>query len=105
MAPTGHRTGHRPGPKTALKRRSRKAAASLAALTRWTGASSPPSASSVSSLPTEKKFTGSRIMNIEKLSADIAKVSEHSSICKGVCHVVEEVKREGLASVFLIECA
>ena len=41
---------------------------------------------------------------MEKLSEDIARISEHSSICTGVCHMVEEVRREGLASVYLIEC-
>ena len=107
MAPAGHYASHRPGPKTTLKRRSRKAAASLAALRRWKEASSPmqpPSASSASQAPTVKKISGTRIIDMEKLSADIARVSHHSSICTGVCHVVEEVRREGLVSVFLIEC-
>ena len=43
-------------------------------------------------------------MNMEKLSNDIEKISEHSSNCTGVCRMVEEVHREGLASVFRVEC-
>lgn len=66
--------------------------------------SSTSSVSSISVAPTGKKITGSRIMNIEKLSDDITKISEHSSTCTGVCHMVEEVRREGLASVFLVVC-
>ena len=43
-------------------------------------------------------------MNLQNLSTDIAKISQHSSECTGVCQMIEEIRREGLASVFLVQC-
>ncbi len=99
MAPPNR--SHRPASKNAAKKRSRKAASSIAASKRWhkgleERASSGP--------PAEKKLVGSRIMNLENLANDIKRVSEHSATCKGVCRVVQEVRREGLASILMVEC-
>ena len=50
------------------------------------------------------KIVGSRIINLQNLSENIAKVSEHSAKCMGNCQMIEEVSRKGLASVFLVQC-
>lgn len=105
---------NRVDPRRPARKRNRKTAASLASLARWK--QNPPSAptasvsSSVSSVsatsptPTENKLIGSRIMNLQNLSSDITKISEHSSTCTGVCRMIEEIRREGLASVFMVIC-
>ena len=99
MAPPTH--SHRPGPTSAAKKRRRKAAASIAAFKRWHKGKE----NRVNSSPTaEKKLCGSRIMNLENLANDIKRVSEHSATCKGVCCIVQEVRREGLASILMVEC-
>lgn len=85
-------------PRHPARRRSRRAAASLAVQARW-------KQQSVSSIPTENKnILGSRIMYLQNLSAYIAKISEYSSLYTGVCHMIEEVHREGLASILLVQC-
>ena len=99
MAPPNR--SHRPGPKCVAKRKSRRAAASIAASKRWhTGQENKENVSP----HTEKKLVGSRIMNLENLAKDITTISEHSAMCNGVCHINQEVRREGLASVLLVEC-
>ncbi len=93
---------HRPGPKKAARKRSRRAAASVAQSKRWhTGQEDTENAG----LPTARKeLFGSRIIDLENLSQDVKRVSEHSATCKGVCQLVQEVRREGLASVLLVQC-
>lgn len=51
-------------------------------------------------ISTTCRETGSWFKNYE-LRNDLTRVSEHSATCTGVCHIVEEVRREGLASVLL----
>ena len=66
------RNSHRPGPKSARKRRGHRAKASLAALKRWNKNPAPVGSA-------KKRTVGSRIINLENLSENIAKVSEHSA--------------------------
>lgn len=92
---------HRPGSKYVARKRSRRAAASTAASKRWhkeqtDGQGPNPTAG--------EKLVGSRIMSLENLASNIQQVSQHSATCEGVCHIVQEVRREGLASVLLVEC-
>ena len=91
------RNSHRPGSKSARKRRGHRAKALLAAQKRWNKNPAPVG-------PAEKKMVGSHIINLENLSENIAKVSEHSAKCMGNCQMIEEVSRKGLASVFLVQC-
>ena len=43
-------------------------------------------------------------MNLENLANDISTISEHSAACNGVYRIVQEVRRERLASILLVEC-
>ena len=52
-----------------------------------------------------KKMAGCRILNLGNLEHNIRKVSQHSAQCSGICNVVQEVRREGLASTLLAECS
>lgn len=95
--PSSNRS-RRPRHNSARKRR-RKAAASIAALKRWN--KGEPNDDNV---PAGEKMTGCRILHLAKLAQNIRKVSQHSAQCRGICNVVEEVRREGLASTLLAEC-
>ena len=53
--------------------------------------------------PGESRFK-KNLWNIENLSRDIEQVSSHSTTCKGICRINEEVGKEGLASAFIIQC-
>lgn len=87
------RNSHRPGSKHPAKRRSRRAVALLAALKRWKNKTSLVSSA-------EKDW----FKSLENLSGDLTKISKHSSTCTGVCNMVQEVRRKGLASVLLVQC-
>ena len=98
MAPKGP---HQPKSIFTARKRSRRAAASIAASKRWHKEENGEQANN----PTAReKLVGSRIMSLENLAHDITRLSEHSAKCKGVCHIVQEVRREGLASILLAEC-
>ena len=99
MAPPGR--SHRPGSRSVTRKRHRKAAASIAASKRWHKEQNDEQETN----PTAgEKLVGSRIMSLGSLANNIARVSEHSARCKGVCHIAQEVRREGLASILLVEC-
>ena len=91
----------RPPLRHATKRRSLRAKGTTAAQIRWGKETTTPT---TSPSPTQKKMTGSRIMSVENLSTSIATISGHGTKCTGVCHMVQEVRREGLASVFMVQC-
>lgn len=93
------RNSHRPGSKCSKKKRSLRAKAALAIRKRWKKSSAGSAAQ-----PAANKITGSRIMDMTNLSSDIVKVSEHSATCNGICRMKQEVRKCGLASVFLIQC-
>lgn len=95
------RSSHRPGPKSA-SRRSRRAAASIAASKRWHKGQDQDTESSRPLAG--KELVGSRVMDLGNLASDINRISEHSATCEGVCQLVQEVRREGLASILLVQC-
>ena len=91
----------RPPLRHATKRRSLRAKGTTAAQIRWGKETTTPT---TSPSPTQKKMTGSRIMSVENLLTSIATISGHGAKCTGVCRMVQEVRREGLASVFMVQC-
>lgn len=81
------------------RKRKRRSLAEQAVNARWKKDSSPPTIQ----LP-EKKFTGSRVLDLNLLSKGIEDLSNHGTKCKGKCSINKEVVREGLASVLEVTC-
>ena len=53
----------------------------------------------------QKNVTGSRVIDLNCLSAGIQQISTgHNKTCKGECKINREVRREGLASVLEVTC-
>ena len=63
--------------------------------------STAPASSAAIIPPAGEKLVGS---NLQNLSNDIEEISAPSATCTGVCHLMEEVNQEGLASALMIQC-
>lgn len=102
----GRNIHHQVGPKHSVKMRSLKLKATIAAQKRWNkGADQATPTIPVPAESNEKTVSsGSRIMSIENISDTCTEMQEHRESCVGICRMVEEVGREGLASVLLFQC-
>ena len=54
--------------------------------------------------PSKSKLEGSRLINLYKLDKAIFTISEHSASCGAPVHLIDKVKRNGLASTLLARC-
>ena len=54
--------------------------------------------------PSKSKLEASLLINLYKLDKAITTISEHSASCGALVHLIDEVKRNSLASTLLARC-